>query len=99
MNAALLSALALVALSLASPDEEMPEYVFENYVKLSYCDSIKKRPIHKREDLDNNCAAKVRVFDGQVSSSSVFIVAMAYNSHTTGDLDKQRHLNFFSQSY
>ena len=77
MQSALWSAFALLALSLASPAEEMPEYIFENYVKLSYCDTLKKRPIYKKEDLENNCAAKVQIFEDRVSSILEFIVAMA----------------------
>ena len=83
MNAILLSALALVVLSLASSNEEMPEYIFENFVKSSYCESLKKRSIYEREDLENNCAAKVQFFYDQVSSNSVFSVAMAQKPYET----------------
>ena len=66
MKAIIGTALCLLAWSVADSPTPMPEYVFENWVKLSFCESIKKQAVYKREDLEINCAAKVQFFENQV---------------------------------
>ena len=65
-------ACVLVALSVTISASPMPDYIFENWVKLTYCESIKKQAIYKREELENNCAAKVKLFENGVRKSKTF---------------------------
>lgn len=67
-------ACVLLALSEISSASPMPDYIFENWVKLTYCESIKKLAIYKREELETNCAAKVKLFENGVRKSKTFLL-------------------------
>ena len=57
--------LALLALSSVSTGIE--DYLFENQMKLVYCDQIKTQAVYRNEDLAENCVIKVNIFYGKVT--------------------------------
>lgn len=61
------SFVALLAFSLVGTVEGMEDYLFQNQMKLVFCDQIKAQPVYRNEDLAENCVIKVDVFYGKVT--------------------------------
>ena len=63
------SLVALLALSWVASVQGLEDYLFENQMKLVFCDLVKTQPVYRNEDLAENCVIKVDFFYGKVTQN------------------------------